>query len=64
MKRIKTLKPKPFAKAAQSKPEKKLTKADPEFFRKLGSISAEARALPIEVFQDMAKRSHKRRRNG
>lgn len=63
VKRIRVLKPKPLVKAAPSKPKPKLSKADPAFFSKLGSISAEARALPVETFRDMAHKSH-RRRNG
>ncbi len=61
MKRIRTLKPKPFAKPEQSKPAVKLSKADPDFFSKLGEVSAAKRALPVETFQEMARKSHPRR---
>jgi hypothetical protein len=62
MKRIKVFTPKPLVKAEPSKPKVKLSKDDPDFFRKLGSVSAEKRNLPSDTFSAMAAASHPRRR--
>jgi hypothetical protein len=63
MKRIRTLTIKPLVKETPSKPKVKLTKADPDFFRKLGAVSAERRNLPAETFSKMASASHPRRKH-
>jgi hypothetical protein len=62
MKRIRRLTPKPLVKEKPSKPKVKLTKSDPDFFRKLGAVSAEKRSLPSSTFSEMAAASHPRRR--
>lgn len=61
MKRIRTLTPKPLVKPEPSKPKVKLSKADPDFYSKLGSVSAEKRNLPSDTFSKMAEASHPRR---
>ena len=61
MKRIRTITPKPLVKEKPSKPKVKLSKADPDFFRKLGSVSAEKRHLPSDTFSKMASLSHPRK---
>jgi N-acetylglutamate synthase-like GNAT family acetyltransferase len=63
MKRIRTLTIKPLVKEKPSKPNIKLSKADPDFFKKLGSVSAEKRNLPASTFSEMAAASHPRRKN-
>jgi len=63
MKRIRTLTIKPLVKETPSKPKVALSKADPQFFKKLGVISAERRSLPADTFSKMASLSHPRRRN-
>jgi hypothetical protein len=63
MKRIRVLTIKPLVKETPSKPKAKLTKADPDFFRKLGAVSAERRNLPPERFSQMAAASHPRRKH-
>ena len=62
MKRIKVFTPKPLVKLEPSKPKVKLSKSDPAFFSKLGTISAERRNLPPERFAEMAAVSHPRKR--
>jgi N-acetylglutamate synthase-like GNAT family acetyltransferase len=62
MKRIRTLTIKQLVKEKPSKPKVKLSKADPDFFKKLGSVSAEKRNLPASTFSEMAAASHPRRR--
>jgi len=61
MKRIRVLTPKSLVKEAPSKPKVALSKADPDFFKKLGSISAERRHLPSDTFSKMAAASHPRK---
>ena len=61
MKRIRVLTPPPLVKEAPSKQKVKLTKADPNFFRKLGEVSAAKRNLPSDTFSAMASASHPRR---
>ena len=61
MKRIRILTPKPLVKPEPSKPKASISKADPDFFRKLGSISAKKRSLPPERFSEMAVASHPRK---
>ena len=62
MKRIRVLTPPPLVKEAPSKPEVKLSKAQPDFYKRLGAISAVKRHLPAETFSAMASASHPRRR--
>lgn len=62
VKRIRVLTIKPLVKEKPSKPKVKLSKSDPDFFRKLGSVSAEKRNLPTSTFSEMAAASHPRRR--
>jgi len=51
--------------AVQEKPSKPkptgLSKSDPEFYSKLGQISAKRRNISSEVFSEWARRSHKNR---
>ena len=60
MKKIRVIVPKPLVKEKPSKPKVKLSKADPDFFKKLGSVSADKRNLPSSTFSEMAYRSHPR----
>ena len=60
MKKIRVIVPKPLVKEKPSKPKVKLSKADPDFFKKLGSVSADKRNLPSSTFSEMASRSHPR----
>ena len=47
---------------AQSKPRKTgLSKSDPDYYSKIGQISAKRRKLPSSFFSDMARKSHKNR---
>jgi len=62
MKRIRTLTIKTLVKETPSKPKVALSKADPQFFSKLGAISAERRSLPADTFSKMASLSHPRRK--
>lgn len=62
---MKTLKPKTVKKQTikkavktPSKPKKKLSKKDPNYYAKIGAISAAARKLKSSYFSDMAKKSH------
>jgi hypothetical protein len=63
MKRIRVLTPPPLVKETPSKPEVKLSKAQPDFYKRLGSISAVKRHLPAETFSAMAAASHPRRKS-
>lgn len=45
-------------KKAAAKPKKKLSKKDPDFYAKIGAISAAKRKLSPEFFSDMARKSH------
>lgn len=60
VKKIRRLKPAPLAKSKQSKPVKRtgLSKSDPNYFAKIGRISARRRQMTSEQFSAMAKRSH------
>jgi hypothetical protein len=62
MKRIRVFTPKPLVKEKPSKPKVKLSKGDPDFYSKLGSVSAEKRSLPSSTFSEMAAASHPRRK--
>lgn len=62
MKRIRVLTPKPLVKSEPSKPKVALSKSDPDFFSKLGEISAKRRNLPSDTFSAMAAASHPRKR--
>ena len=62
---MKTLKPKSVNKQAikkavktPSKPKKKLSKKDPNYYSKIGAISAAKRKLKSDYFSQMAKLSH------
>ena len=61
MRHIRVLTPLPLVKEAPSKPKVKLMKSDPDFFKKLGIVSAEKRNLPSDTFSKMAEASHPRR---
>lgn len=41
-----------------SKTKSKLSKSDPDFYKKIGEISAKRRGLDSNYFSTMAKRSH------
>jgi hypothetical protein len=61
MKKITTKKPKSVAtkKVEKLKPvTEKLSKQDPEYYKKIGEISAKKRKLNSTYFSDMAKKSH------
>lgn len=46
-------------KTVASKPTKTgLKKSDPDYYSKIGAISARKRKLPTSFFSDMAKKSH------
>jgi hypothetical protein len=62
MKSIRVLTIKPLVKETPSKPKVALSKADPDFYAKLGAISAEKRHLPSDTFSAMASLSHPRKR--
>jgi hypothetical protein len=63
---MKSIKPKSVKKAtikkavkkSPSKPKIKLSKSDPNYFAKIGAISAARRKLNSTYFSDMAKKSH------
>ena len=62
---MKTLKPKSVKKQTvkkavktPSKPKKKLSKKDPNYYAKIGAISAAKRKLSKDYFSAMAKKSH------
>jgi hypothetical protein len=53
---------KPAVKAAPSKPPNTgLKKSDPDYYAKIGAISAKKRKLPKSFFSEMARKSHLRR---
>ena len=57
----KTVKKQTIKKAVKqttSKPKQKLSKSDPDYFAKIGAISAARRKLNSTYFSDMAKKSH------
>lgn len=45
-------------KPTPSKPKPKLSKADPNYYAKIGAISAAKRKLPKSFFSEMASKSH------
>ena len=63
---MKTVKPqsvkqavvKKAVKKVSSKPKQKLSKKDPDYFAKIGAISAAKRKLNREYFSEMARKSH------
>lgn len=59
-KTLRTVKPQPAVKSRPSKlaPKVKLSKSDPDYYRKIGLISAKRRKLTSEDFSAMAKLSH------
>lgn len=59
-KKPRTLEPKPLVKKRPSKPKKKLSKDDPNYFSKIGSLSAKSRKMTSADFSTMAKASHPR----
>lgn len=61
VKSIRTDEPKSAVKKKQSKPEKTgLSKSDPNYYAKIGAISAAKRKMSPEQFAEMAKKSHPR----
>jgi hypothetical protein len=51
----------PVKSAAKKSPKpKKLSKSDPDYFSKIGAISAAKRKMTSADFSEMAKRSHPR----
>ena len=59
MKKLRKLVVKQAVKSTQSKPKKTgLKKSDPDYFKKIGQISAAKRQLSPEFFSAMAKKSH------
>jgi hypothetical protein len=59
-KTIPTITPEPAVKPKQSKPVKKtgLSKKDPNYYAKIGAISAAKRKLSKSFFSEMARKSH------
>ncbi len=63
---MKTVRPKSVKKATikkavkktPSKPKVKLSKTDPNYYAKIGAISAARRKLNSDYFSNMAKKSH------
>ena len=58
---MKTVKPqsvKQAVKKISSKPKQKLSKKDPDYFAKIGAISAAKRKLNRDYFSNMARLSH------
>jgi hypothetical protein len=57
---MKTIKPKAIKKVTPKKAvaQPKLSKKDPDFYRKIGLISVKRRALSSEDYSEMAKASH------
>jgi hypothetical protein len=63
---MKTVKPKAVkkqtikkaVKKVPSKPKQKLSKSDPDYYKKIGQISAARRKLNSTYFSDMAAKSH------
>lgn len=65
VKKPKKLEVKPAVKAVRSKPAAaKLSKADPDYYSKIGAISAQKRKISSEQFSEMAKKSHPRPASG
>lgn len=62
-KKIRTVNIPPETKKKPSRPPKKtgLCKSDPDYYKKIGLISAQKRKLPKEFFSEMARKSHKNR---
>ena len=61
MKKQTIKKPKVVTRKKVSKPKpapQKLSKKDPDYYAKIGAISAERRKLKSNYFSDMAKKSH------
>ena len=59
VKKLKQLTPKAAVKTSPSKPAPaKLSKNDPDYYSKIGQISAQKRQLSSEVYAAMARRSH------
>lgn len=60
VKKVRKLKPEPKVKKQQSKPVKRtgLSKSDPNYFSKIGKLSAKRRKMSSEAFAAMAKLSH------
>lgn len=58
-KKLKKVTPKrATVKITVKKSGKKLSKSDPDFYKKLGEISAKKRKLPKSFFSKMAEKSH------
>ncbi len=58
-KKPRTMNPPPAIKKSSSKP-KKLSKSDPQYFSKIGLISARKRNISSEQFAEWARKSHPR----
>jgi len=56
VKKPKAVTPKKIGKAVAGVP--KLSKADPDYYAKIGAISAAMRKLSSEFFSEMARKSH------
>lgn len=65
-KKLRALDIKAEVKKTPSKPAKKtgLSKADPDYYKKIGQISAAKRKISSEQFSEWAKLSHPRKRSG
>ena len=63
LKTIRTVDIKPKIKKTPNRPMKKtgLSKSDPNYFQKIGIISAEKRKISSEQFREWAKLSHPRK---
>jgi hypothetical protein len=63
-KKLRSLDIKPAVKKIPSKPKKTtgLSKSDPDYYSKIGAISAAKRKISSETFADWARRSHEARR--
>jgi hypothetical protein len=60
-KKPRALNPEPAVKKRPSKPTKTgLSKKDPDYYSKIGAISAAKRKMKPEQFSEMARRSHPR----
>ena len=60
VKKVKQFSPKKPAKRLS--PKVKLSKSDPDYFKKIGEISAKKRAISSEQFAEWARLSHKKRK--
>lgn len=56
IKKVKTSAPKKVSKPKKTTP--KLSKLDPDYYKKIGAISAAKRKLKKDYFSEMARKSH------